>query len=95
VGLNPFDDVVEEIAVIRPPLTNPTYGVAVGAYSSPGANDKFRFTFDYSTAKAIKTLVDNNSAAVRLMGRPAFLYSAGSNPERLAKATPKGGCMVA
>ena len=83
------------VAVIRPPLTNPTYGIAVGAYSLPGAQDQFRFTYDYSTAKAVKTLVDASPAAVRLMGRTADLYSAGSNPQRLAKATPRGGCLAA
>jgi hypothetical protein len=74
--------------VIRPPLTNPAYGLAVGWYEMP---DKFRFTFGFEQASKLRAAV-----APGLAGRDGFatplIYAAAGNQERASKIPRADAC---
>jgi|GEM_PF-6769110 len=81
------------VGVIRPPLTKPSFGLAVATRGTPEAPGQLRFTFPVSTARALKTAMDASPRVRELTGAGgAFMYSAASNPERARAATPEGGC---
>jgi len=64
------------IAVIRPPLTKPSFGLAVGTIEPSG---QVRFTFDRASAFRLKDqLVEQRAArpdVARAVHRTAFVYT--------------------
>ena len=63
------------VAVIRPPLTQTSYGLAVGMVEPTG---QIRFTFKYSEAKALKTEImakRSDDDVRRAVDKGAFIYS--------------------
>lgn len=81
------------VAVIRPPLTKPSFGLAAGIERDTG---QVHFTFTRTEANALLRFLresrDSSAEVARVVRPDIFIYSVASNTERREHPTPPGVC---
>ncbi|MGF1606055.1 MAG: hypothetical protein ACFB22_06915 [Rhodothalassiaceae bacterium] len=84
------------VGVIRPPLSRPSFGLAIGRIKPSGV---LRFTFSLSDARSVKAYLEQAGQtgapeARRILRHEPMIYAVGGHAERAAKQTPPGVCRI-